>query len=1028
MKRNNLFRGLTALCSFLLIPGIMGAEIAGTYASTINNFLGTSSVKVIENGEGEEDTTYYPTGLSSDDITDVDALNELEAAAVDECVLQEEEGAVLLKNEGNVLPLAEGSNITLLGSATVNPYLGRRVSEENSMMMTPVYTAWTEQDKYAGYTASVDYVDAMSSVYNVNQTVVDAYTANKDKYPGRGVQTDDNGNVSDAEAPASFYTDELTDSFSSYGDAAVIILTRYSDEDNDFSQSGGVGGISDLALQPNEVELLKMANSYKEAGVFKKVILLVNSSNAIELGDMDDYGVDAILWIGFPGTSGMTGVVNVMTGKVSPSGQLADTYAADYMSAPAAVNAVDSTGTWSNAEEILTEAGYYGNEDSFSGEKNYSKYLVCAEGIYVGYRYYETRYEDLILGQGNASGTAGTYASEGGWDYNAEVTYPFGYGLSYTDFSQVLDSVTYNEETDSYDVKVTVTNTGDTYSGKSVVQVYAQTPYGDYEKENAVEKASVQLAGFAKTGELAPGESETVTVTVNRYFLASYDAKGTEGYILSAGDYYFAVGDDAHDAVNNILAAKGAEGMTDVLGNAAAGNAKLTYKWTEDSIDTETYANSNVNTEEKVTNQFEDADLNYWIEDSVTYLSRSDWEETYPIDYSQVELAATKDMIIELIDAYVQPEDSPSTSEFTQGENKGITFAMMKDVDYDDDETWEEFLDQFTVDELLSMLNAGTEEIAELGIPAAAQVDDNISIMASFKAVDDGTGGQYWPCEVVTSSTFNTERFEERGRLMGLEVAFCGYNESWYGGGNTHRTQFGGRNQQYYSEDAILGYQVGKHEALGMQGVGVIYSIKHFAGNNQETDRESVSTFFTEQWFREIELRAFEGAFVEGGALSVMSAFNRLGCTYAGYSTALNTTILRNEWGYKGHVTTDAIAGSLYKQNWGTSLSAGTDYYCFNSFLPMMGIKDAVEGIGELIDGGDGHILSSLRNAVKHTMYSWLHSLSVNGLSSTTKIVEVTPWWKTAINVMLGVLAAGAVASFAAHLVTSRKRKEERHE
>lgn len=1028
MRKKNLFRGLTALCTFLLIPGIMGADIAGNYSSTINNFLGTSSVEIVDNGDAAEDTTYYPTGLSSDDIMDIDALNELEASVVDENILQEEEGAVLLKNDGNVLPIAEGSNITLLGSATVNPYLGRRVSEANSMMMTPVYSAWTEEEEYADYEASVDYVTAMSSVYNVNQTLVDAYEASKDQYPGRGVQTDDAGNVSDAEAPASFYTDDLTSTFAEYGDAAVIILTRYSDEDNDFSQSGGVGGISDLALQPNEIELLEMADSYKEAGVFDKIVVLVNSSNAIELDAMDSYGVDAILWIGFPGTSGMTGVTNILTGKVSPSGQFADTYAADYMSAPAAVNSVDYTGTWANAEEILTEAGYYGNEDSYSGEKNYTKYLVCAEGIYVGYRYYETRYEDLILGQGNASGTAGTYASNGAWDYNAEVTYPFGYGLSYTEFEQVLEDVTYNSETDTYEVSVTVTNVGDEYSGRSVVQVYAQTPYGEYEKENGVEKSSVQLAGFVKTNELAPGESETVNVEVDRYFLASYDANGAEGYILSEGDYYFSIGDDAHDAVNNILAAKGAEGMTDVLGNEVSGNADLTYKWTEDELDTETYANSNVNEDEEVTNQFEDADLNYWIEDSVTYLSRSDWEGTYPIDYSQVSMEATKEMIVELLGEYEQPEDSPSVDDFVQGEDNGITFAMMKDVDFEDEETWEKFLNQFTVDELLAMLNAGTEEIAGLGIPAAAQVDDNISIMASFKAVDDGTGGQYWPCEVVTSSTFNTERFEERGRLMGLEVAFCGYNESWYGGGNTHRTQFGGRNQQYYSEDAILGYEVGRYEAQGMQGVGVAYSIKHFAGNNQETARESVSTFFTEQWFREIELRAFEGAFVEGGALSVMTAFNRLGCTYAGYSVPLNTTILRDEWGFKGHVTTDAIAGSLYKQNWGTSLSAGTDYYCFNSFLPMMGIKDALEGVGELIDEGDGYILSCLREAVKRTMYTWVHSVSVNGLSSSTVIVEVTPWWQTAINVLIGILAVGAVASFAGYLLTFRKKKEESNE
>lgn len=651
------------------------------------------------------------------------------------------------------------------------------------------------------------------------------------------------------------------------------------------------------------------------------------------------------------------------------------------------------------------------------------KQYANPESEHVGYKYYETRYEDCILGQGNADGTAGTYASTGAWNYNEEVSYPFGYGLSYTTFDQTLDGVTYNSDTDNYEVKVTVTNNG-TVSGKSVVQVYAQTPYGDYEKQNAVEKASVQLAGFAKTGELAPGASETVTVEVQKYFLASYDSKGAKGYILSAGDYYLAVGDDAHDAVNNILAAKGAANMTDVLGNPAAGNASKVYTWNEKQLDTTTYANSRVNADVKVTNQFDDADLNSWLADTVTYLSRSDWEGTYPVNYSEVVLNVTEEMIKKLADFYEKPADSPAVSDFIQGEDSGITFIQMKDVDYDDDEIWDAFLNQFTTDELLSLLNAGTEEIARLGIPAGKQVDDNIEIMSSFVASPDQTGGQYWVCEVVTSSTFNTERFAERGRLIGLEVEFCGYNESWYGGGNLHRIPFGGRNQQYYSEDGVLGYYVGAEEAKAMQDVGVAYSIKHFAGNNQETDRESVSSFFTEQAFREEELRAFEGAFTEGGCLSVMTAFNRLGLTYCGYSSALNQNVLRDEWGFKGHNTTDAIAGSLYKQNWGTSLAAGTDYYCFNAFLPMMGVVDALEGVGTLINNGDGYILQNLRRAVKNTIYTWLHSVSVNGLSSTSVIVTITPWWKPALTGVIAVLGVVSALLVVAYILSSRKKKE----
>ena len=414
---------------------IFGSQAANNYASDVNNFLGIKTTVVKDEGTSTEDTDYYPTGLSTNDINDVETLKELEAAAVDENVAQEEEGAVLLKNDNDALPLAEGSNVTLLGSSTVNVYLGRRISETNGMG-TPVYTAWADEEKYAGYEPSIGYVEAMKSVYNVTQPMIDAYQNSIDTYPGRGAYDDDSGKTVDGNAPAEFYTDDMKSTFATYGDAAVLIFSRYADEDNDFSQSGGVGGISELALQPNEVDLLKMVKEYKDNGTFKKVIVLVNSSNPIELGSMDDYGVDAILWIGFPGSAGMRGVTNILTGKVSPSGKLADTYAVDSTSAPANMNAVDNTGVWENGEDILNYVGYYDNESSYSGKKNYVNYIVEAEGIYVGYKYYETRYEDCILGQGNADGTAGTYASTGAWNYNEEVSYPFGYGLSYTTIDQ----------------------------------------------------------------------------------------------------------------------------------------------------------------------------------------------------------------------------------------------------------------------------------------------------------------------------------------------------------------------------------------------------------------------------------------------------------------------------------------------------------------------------------------------------------------------------------------------------------------
>lgn len=1034
--KKEIFRGLTSLFSLLLIVTTFVMTSATKIPSVINGLLGVDSrVEVIDSEDTSADTIYYTTGLDSDDVYDTDALNSLEKSAADEIVAQEEEGAVLLKNDNNALPLKEGSNVTLLGAATIGYYNGVYYSK----LSIDYYDDWTEE--YEGYSTDKTIVEALEETYHVNTGVLDAYEEYATTYPGRGVTSDaiyayyytpgsdapsEDDKVVDGEAPASFYEDGLSDSFSSYGDAAIISLSRDQGEDNDLGMTGGVDGISELALQPNERELFEMVQSYKEVGIFSKVIVLLNTNNAMELGELDDYGVDAILWVGNLGSQGATGVANILTGKVSPSGHLVDTYATDSLSAPASMNANDNSQYWANADEILEYCGY--NEADYSGEQNYSSYIVEAEGIYVGYKYYETRYEDCILGQGNASGTAGTYASTAGWNYNEEVVYPFGFGLSYTTFEQKLDGVTYNPDTDSYEVEVTVTNTGDTYSGKSVVQVYAQTPYGDYEKQYGVEKSAVQLVGFAKTDELAPGESETVTVEAERYFLASYDANGEEGYILSAGNYYLAVGDDAHDALNNILAAKGAEGMTDIYGNSTSGNTEKVYSWVEKERDTTTYATSRVDDSVEVTNQLEEANINYWIGDTVTYLSRSDWEGTYPITYSG--LSATEEMMEQIKGTYEQPEDSASAGDYEQGVDNGITFAMMKDIDYDDDEVWEQFLNQFTVEEMLTLVadGQGTEAIVELGIPSVSRADDGSGIgSAGFLADPDGGYAQRWNSEMVTSSTFNVERFEERGRILGLEAYFTGYNEVWYGGGNLHRTSFGGRNNQYYSEDGTMGYIVGAHEAQGMQSVGVTYCIKHFAGNDQETNRESISTFFNEQAFRENALRAFEGAIVEGNAYGVMTGFSRIGCQYAGYTSSLLIDILRNEWGFEGHVTSDAAAGSLYKQNWVLAMTSGLDYFCMESFVSAMGGgEDAVTAMTKAIADGDGYALSALRTATKNNVNAYLHTFTVNGLSAESVMVVSVPWWEYALYGMIAVFALltlGSLAGYICLIIKENRRK-----
>ena len=544
-------------------------------------------------------------------------------------------------------------------------------------------------------------------------------------------------------------------------------------------------------------------------------------------------------------------------------------------------------------------------------------------------------------------------------------------------------------------VQVKVTNTGDT-AGKSVVELYAQTPYGDSEKQNKVEKPAVNLVGFAKTAELAPGESETVTVEVRRYFLASYDATGAQGYILSAGDYYLAVGDNAHDALNNILAAKGystAEGM-DYDGNAAK-----VHQWNQAELDTQSYDLS-PHTGVEVTNQFDHAGLSYYGID-FTYLSRSDWEGTYP--ETAMVVNANQQMMDDLnLDWYAPPADAPAVSDFTQGAENGMNFIDMRLADYDDDETWDRFIDQFTVEEMASLMpdTFGVGGVDRLGVPSQGRADD---CRSSGTLTATGEGTLTWVSEPTTARTWNTERYEAKGRYMALESAFSGLNELWYGAGNLHRTPFGGRNHQYVSEDGNLSYIVTAHEAAAMQANGINYAVKHFVLNDQESHRESVATFCNEQALREIYLRVGEGGFAEGGANSVMTAFNRLGVTYAATDKNLLTNVLRGEWGFQGHITTDGFSkSSLYKTHYEEMFDAGLTFFCLDP-------GETPAAIQSFIAAGDGYMLQQLRQMTKHNIYAAVNSVSVNGLSSNSVVVTIVPLWQTAMLAATAVFAVGFV-------------------
>ena len=547
--------------------------------------------------------------------------------------------------------------------------------------------------------------------------------------------------------------------------------------------------------------------------------------------------------------------------------------------------------------------------------------------------------------------------------------------------------------------------------------MYAQTPYGDYEKQNSIEKSAVQVVGFEKTDTLEPGQSQTVTVECERYMLASYDAKGAKGYILSAGDYYLSVGDDSHDALNNILAAKG---YTTANGMTADGDAAKVYSWNQAEQDTTTYKMSRADDTVEVTNQFDNADLNYYGVD-FTYLSRSDWSGTYPA--SVVSIDATDEMIDDLnLDWYETPADAPAVSDFTQGADNGLKFIDMRLVEWNDDEQWDAFLDQLTVADMTALMpdTFGVAGLDKVGMPAQKRADDCLGVGSTMIATGDNCLS--WVSEVMTARTWNRDRMERKGSLMAIQAAYAGVNEVWYGGGNTHRTPFSGRNQQYYSEDSNYGYMVGAVEAAAMQANGVNYCVKHFAMNDQESGRESLSTFANEQTVRETYLRAFEGAFVEGGAQSVMTAFNRIGVVYAAVNVPLLKNVLRGEWGFKGHITTDGFAKtSTYKTHYMEMITAGVDFLCLDP-------GETAAAVTAALDGGDGYIMQQLRRATKANVYAASRSISANGLSSNSIVVNIVPWWEMVLLVVTAICGITFIGCTAACVVMTYGKKNKKVE
>ena len=954
--QKKVWRILSAVCACLLAIVLGFLPWATAYRSLVCSAIGGTTSKVVEAETGEEqDTEYFKdNGMSLDDWIEKEAELTREVQA---------SGSVLLKNDG-ILPLQKGAKVSAFGYGTV-----KTVSTGLVRFGTP--------GQYIDFKTGME----EDGKLQLNPSLYEFYSDNASADPAFNTLN---------EIDVGLMTDAARADYDEYADAAIVVLSRAGGEAGDLAAGDFTGGTKYLALQESEKKMLEEVTAH-----FDDVIVLINSSYAMELGWLEEYDIDACLMIGAIGYRGFNAVSDILTGVTNPSGRLADTWAADSFSAPAMQNFGDYT--FANAEAI--------NEQIGTGN-NATKYVVETEGIYVGYKYYETRYEDAVLGQGNASSAAGTFASASSWDYDEEVCFPFGYGLSYTQFTQELEGV--RETEDAFEVTVKVTNSG-SVPGRSVVQVYAQTPYTDFDKENGIEVASVELVGFDKTEELAANASEEVVISVDKEDLTHYDSFVNKTFIMEAGDYYLAVGDNAHDAVNNILAAKGKE---------VGGDAEQVYSYTLAQTDTQTYAVTDGNV--MISNQFDDVDLNYYIDGAVTYLSRSDWNATWPEEMNDLSANAA---MIEALDAEGNYEaGSADMSEYVIGADTDYTVAMMIGADFDDPH-WNDIINQMSIEDLVNLCaRSGLNMIESISYPATFMKDGSHRVTDRSYVERPGTYAHIMPSVVIMAQSFDRELLYQIGLTFGednIRTATVGH---YAPGVNIHRTPYSGRNFEYYSEDGFLSSEMVAYQVRGSRKKGLITYVKHFALNDQEMNRTGVATFLTEQAMREIYLRGFEGCFTkfyeEGNSTNaLMGGFNRVGCVWTGASKAMMTNLIQNEWGFNGICDTDFAAWTHMEAKSG--VMAGTTDFAITSDARANEILTDLET--------DADLYAALREAVHRNLYVIANSQEMNGISSTMRIVPVMTWYQITLitlDVVFGVaFCAGAVLLTVN--IYGKKKKEE---
>lgn len=1011
-------RGLAALMTCLMVLSIVGTGVANTYRGALDDTLGTESYVTINDDSAARFKTDYAT------------IEDMAAAARDIAIREGEEGTVVMKNDNGVLPLKANANVALFGLAAYNVYGPK-----------------------GGNADAASLADALAGAgLNVNETLKDYYMTNiinmhtemrANRWTGKEVPTTvyDHMYVS---APGDWTTYQIAEvpptEFEALGVPAdwksaiakdsigICVFARGAGEGNTYkpgsalNYAGEATGEDPLKLSADELAVVEAAKE-----TCSKVIVLLNTGNNMMIADIAEGGsheVDGICYIGCPNDYQTIGIANVLTGKVNATGALASAFVRDHQSIPAVQNV---GGDYFADYEIVCrndDPRYPGKEignigtGSFGGADTYNggMYIVEAEGIYVGYKYYETRYFDAVMGQGNANSAAG--ATQGSaWNYSDEMLYTFGHGLSYLDYTQTIKSVTVDRSVNGNITAVVEVKNNSNQDGKFLTQLYVQQPYTDYDRTNLVEKSAVMFLNSAKV-DVAAGKSKEVTITIPTKYLASYDANNAKTYILDAGDYYFTAAAGAHEAVNNILAA---QGKTVADGMDAAGS-KAVVSWKLDQLDNTTFAIANNTT---ITNVADDADLNYWLPGTVTYLTRQDWN-TFPINYNKLNLkiadSPKKDQwIAEMRGETYTISDTGAAAEAVPGPKFTASEIGAEQLNNINDPYWDKLVHAITIDEAVGAVIHGgsrSDTLTNIDNPVVIQNEGPTGISAGY--TDEATGKTYKfnvNSQTLLGCSFNPELAYQWGLVEGNSCLWVERYDLWGSGLTLNRTPYNGRNYEYISEDPMLTNVIGREVIQGCSDKGIINGPKHMGFNDQEHNRAGISAYMTEQKFRETDLRGFEGALSDAFGMGVMIAFNRIGATNASHHVGMIQKIVRGEWGFKGLISTDMMNNYLYF-NAESMVMAGitqvADFAADNSHINLgEGGVDAVwPHISLETVSKDSNLVEQARENLKYQLYIFANSAILN--ISTQR---VNTWWDTALTVTTYASSILAVLFFLAWVV-----------